>query len=55
MEVYLVLVQFNEGLKTNYGEYIKTDKATSGTAKIITKDRRLIQRLFDNLKYVIEK
>ena len=55
MEVYLVLVQFNEGLKTNYGEYIKTDKATSGTAEIITKDRRLIQRLFDNLKYVIEK
>lgn len=55
MEAYLVLVQFNEGLKTNYGEYIKTDKATSGTAEIITKDRRLIQRLFDNLKYVIEK
>ena len=55
MEVYLVLVQFNEGLKTNYEEYIKTDKATSGTAEIITKDRRLIQRLFDNLKYVIEK
>ena len=55
MEVYLVLVQFNEGLKTNYGEYIKTDKATSGTAEIITKDLRLIQRLFDNLKYVIEK
>ncbi|GJQ04855.1 HlyD family secretion protein [Capnocytophaga canimorsus] len=55
IEAYLVLVKFDNGLKTNYGEYIKTDKATSGLGEIITKDRRLIQRFFDNLKYVMKK
>lgn len=55
IEAYLVLVKFDNGLKTNYGEYIKTDKATSGIGEIITKDRRLIERFFDNLKYVMKK
>ncbi len=55
VEAYLVLVRFDNGLKTNYGEYIKTNKATSGLGEIITKDRRLIQRFFDNLKYVMKK
>lgn len=55
IETYLVLVKFDNGLKTNYGEYIKTDKSTSGTGEIITKDRRLIERFFDNLKYVMKK
>ena len=55
VEAYLVLVKFDNGLKTNYGEYIKTDKATSGTGEIITKERRLIERFFDNLKYVMKK
>lgn len=54
-EAYLVLVRFDNGLKTNYGEHIKTDKSTSGLGEIITKDRRLIQRFFDNLKYVMKK
>lgn len=26
-----------------------------GTAEIITKDRRLMERLFDNLKYVLNQ
>ena len=55
VEAYLVLVKFDNGLKTNYGEYIKTDKATSGTGEIITKERRLIERFFDNLTYVMKK
>lgn len=55
VEAYLVLVRFDNGLKTNYGEYIKTNKATSGLGEIITKDRQLIQRFFDNLKYVMNK
>lgn len=55
IETYLVLVKFDNGLKTNYGEFIKTDKMISGTGEIITKDRRLIERFFDNLKYVMKK
>ena len=55
VEVYVALIRFDKGLLTNYGKQINTNKATSGTGEIITKDRRLIERLFDNLKYVANK
>lgn len=55
IETYLVVVSFPEGLKTNYGEIIETYKSSSGMAEIITKDRRLIHRFFDNLKYILSK
>lgn len=55
IEAYLVLVKFEDGLKTNYGEYIDTDKSISGLGEIITQDRRLIERFFDNLKYIMKK
>ena len=49
-EAYLVLVSFPEGTVTNFGNSLPIDFETRGTAEIITKRRRLIQRLFDNLR-----
>lgn len=52
MESYLVSLVFPEGLKTNYGLQLDFRFETKGIAEIITKDRRLIERFFDNLKYI---
>ncbi|WP_166334700.1 HlyD family secretion protein [Sphingobacterium chungjuense] len=48
---YLVAVSFPEQLKTNYGSVLNFKYEAKGIAEIITNDRRLIERLFDNLKY----
>lgn len=48
--VYRVLIYFPEGLKTNFGRTLDLDFESQGTAEIITKPKRLIERLFDNLK-----
>jgi len=50
IDAYLVLVEMYRGLTTNYGEELDFQYTTGGTADIIVKDRRLIARLFDNLK-----
>lgn len=50
MQAYLVTVSFPEGLKTNFGKQLHLNFESAGTGEIITKNRRLIQRLFDNLK-----
>lgn len=55
LETYLVTVKLDSGLMTNYGKKLPFRQESHGTAEIITKDRRLIQRLFDNLKYVIKE
>jgi multidrug efflux pump subunit AcrA (membrane-fusion protein) len=55
IEAYLVLVDFPHMLKTNYGSTLDVKAETKGTAEIITNDRRLIQRLFGNLKYSVSK
>ena len=55
IETYLVTVKFPKGLTTNYGKKLTFKHESKGTAEIITKDRKLIERLFDNLKYVVEK
>nr|WP_068893238.1 HlyD family efflux transporter periplasmic adaptor subunit [Pedobacter panaciterrae] len=55
VETYLVAVYFPEGLKTNYGKKLDVKYESKGTAEIIVNDRKFIQRLFDNLKYVLEK
>ncbi|MDR1368955.1 MAG: HlyD family secretion protein [Dysgonamonadaceae bacterium] len=51
IDTYLILVDLPQGLTTNYGELLDFKYEISGTADIIVKDRRLIERLFDNLKY----
>lgn len=52
VDSYLVTLIFPEGLKTNYGTQLDFRFEAKGTAEIITKDRRLIERFFDNLKYI---
>lgn len=47
---YLVMVSFPQGLKTNYEKKLTANSEYKGIASIVTKRRRLIQRLFDNLK-----
>lgn len=55
IETYMVLVDFPNQLKTNYGTVLDFKAEAKGTAEIIANDRRLIQRLFDNLKYIMSK
>lgn len=51
VETYLININLPNGLKTNYGEVLDFKSDLGGTADIIVKERRLIERLFDNLKY----
>jgi len=55
IDTYMILVDFPDQLKTNYGKQLDFRVEAKGTAEIITNDRRLIQRFFDNLKYVLNK
>ena len=55
VDTYLLLVDFPNHLKTNYGTKLDLKADAKGTGEIITRDRRLIERLFDNLKYVTRK
>jgi len=54
-DTYMVTVSFPKGLVTNYGKTLNLNFESTGTAEIITKPKRLIQRLFDNLKGNTEK
>lgn len=49
-ETYLVVVGFPNGTVTNFGKTLPLEFESKGTAEIITKRKRLIERLFDNLK-----
>lgn len=51
---YLVIVDFPKKLKTNYGTELNFKFESKGSAEIITNDRRLIERLFSNLKYLVK-
>lgn len=55
VDTYLVAISFPEGMTTNFGRRLPLDFESKGTAKIITKPKRLIERLFDNLKAKGEK
>ncbi len=55
VENYMVTVNFPDQLKTNYGAKLDVKLDAKGSAEIITNDRRLIERFFDNLKYAIKK
>lgn len=52
MDTYLVSVSFPKGLNTNYGNMLHLKAEAKGTAEIIAQKRRLIERLFDNLRYL---
>lgn len=53
--VYLVEVEFPDSMLTNYNLRVILNFGAKGTGDIITEDRRLIQRLFDNIKSKAEK
>jgi multidrug resistance efflux pump len=55
MDVYQVIISFPNGFTTNFGIPLYLDFETKGTVEIITKPKRLIARLFDNLKAKKEK
>lgn len=48
--VYRVLITFPNGLQTNFNKTLDLDFESQGTAEIITEPKKLIERLFDNLK-----
>lgn len=49
-KAYLVKVSFPDGLTTNFGKQLPLNYESGGSGEVITEKRRLIQRLFDNLK-----
>jgi len=51
---YLVYVNLPKGLETNFGKTLNFQFEIKGIAEIITDDRRLVERLFDNLKYRVK-
>ena len=55
VDAYQVIVSFPEGLISNFGIPLSLDFESKGTVEIITKPKRLIERLFDNLKAKTEK
>lgn len=55
LETYLLQVDLPNGLKTNYGSTLNFKFDIKGAGEIVTNDRRLIERLFDNLKYSVQK
>lgn len=55
IDTYLIVVDFPRQLETNYGEKLDYKVESKGSAEIITKDRRLIERFFDNLKYILKQ
>jgi multidrug resistance efflux pump len=52
---YLVTVDLPKRLTTNYGATLDFRYEVKGAADIVTKRRRLLERLFDNLKYIASK
>lgn len=55
IDVYLVEIVFPKGLITNFGKTLPLDFETKGSVEIVTKPKKLIERLFDNLKSKGEK
>jgi multidrug efflux pump subunit AcrA (membrane-fusion protein) len=55
VETYLATIHFDNGLTTNYGRSLTFKHESTGTAEIITNERRLIERFFDNLSHVAHK
>ena len=50
VETYLVRIAFPQGAITNFDHKLSLNFESKGTAEIVTKPKRLIERLFDNLK-----
>ena len=55
VETYLVIISFPKDFVTNFGLKLNLGYESRGTVEIITRPKRLIERLFDNLKSKKEK
>jgi len=51
LNTYLVTVELPHGLITNYGDTLDFKYELAGNGNIVVRERRLIERLFDNLRY----
>ena len=54
-DYYILDVELPEGLSTFYGEQLKFSQNMSDNAEIITEEIRLIERLINPFKYLINK
>lgn len=55
LNTYLITVELPDKLTTNYGTTLGFKYEIKGVADILTKKRKLLYRLFDNLKYIASK
>ncbi len=55
ISTYQIIVDLPHRLTTNYGAALDFHYDIKGIAEIVTKPRRLLERLFDNLKYIASK
>ncbi|MBE8721367.1 HlyD family secretion protein [Sphingobacterium pedocola] len=55
VENYLLDISLPDNLRTNYGSELGFRFETKGTGDIIVRERRLIERLFDNLRYKLKQ
>jgi len=53
--MYVVEIRFPKGLTTNYGKKLPITRQMEGSAEIITKDIRLIERFFNPIKMILKK
>lgn len=51
---YIVEISFPNGMKTNYGKILPITQQIAGSAEIITKDLRLMERFFMPLKKMLK-
>ncbi|MGG8496980.1 HlyD family efflux transporter periplasmic adaptor subunit [Tenacibaculum sp. TC6] len=54
-KIYLVRIKLSNGLISDNGLELNFSKEMSGQAEIITQKRRLLARLFEKFKYLLEK
>lgn len=54
-DAYLVHVSLPDGMRTNYGRVLPLITELSGVGYVVTRKRRLLERLFDNIQSCKEK
>ncbi len=54
-EFYQVKITLPEGLVSTYGKALPFKQEMEGTAEIITEDKRLIERIFSQLRSILDK
>lgn len=52
---YITEISLENGLTTNYGKKLDFSQEMTGTAEIVTKDMRLIERLIQPIRYIIKR